>query len=160
MTKRALLKDYINQIEKLKADLSASRDKNGIYLSPESYNALVSENQGTKTSVDELTKILAAKKEEFDEFEQKFKLQSEMLKAEQVKLAYANNEINEKSLVIEKLNENIVGLNNDLMEQKLLTAAHEQKEEELDLLASKLAQDLENSNKELEGMQNKIGKYY
>ena len=35
MTKRALIKDYVNQIETLKADLSASRDKNGIYLSPE-----------------------------------------------------------------------------------------------------------------------------
>jgi kinesin family protein 11 len=32
MTKRALIREYVNQIEQLKSDLTASREKNGIYL--------------------------------------------------------------------------------------------------------------------------------
>jgi kinesin family protein 11 len=35
MTKRALIKEYTVEIEKLKADLLATREKNGIFLSPE-----------------------------------------------------------------------------------------------------------------------------
>ena len=35
LTKRALIREYVNQIEALKADLIAAREKNGIYLSPE-----------------------------------------------------------------------------------------------------------------------------
>ena len=35
MTKRALIKEYTIEIEKLKADLVATREKNGIFLSPE-----------------------------------------------------------------------------------------------------------------------------
>lgn len=35
LTKRTLIRDYVNQIERLKSDLMAAREKNGIFLSPE-----------------------------------------------------------------------------------------------------------------------------
>jgi kinesin family protein 11 len=37
LTKRALIKEFTEQIERLKKDLTAAREKNGIFLAPESY---------------------------------------------------------------------------------------------------------------------------
>ncbi|EDO49145.1 predicted protein [Nematostella vectensis] len=40
LTKRALIKEYTDEIEKLKKDLFAAREKNGIFLSEDSYSAM------------------------------------------------------------------------------------------------------------------------
>ncbi|XP_062499722.1 kinesin-like protein KIF11 [Corticium candelabrum] len=40
LTKKALIKEYTEQIERLKKDLNAAREKNGIYLAPESFVAM------------------------------------------------------------------------------------------------------------------------
>jgi kinesin family protein 11 len=37
LTKKALIKEYTVEIDKLKKDLLAAREKNGIFLSPENY---------------------------------------------------------------------------------------------------------------------------
>ncbi|XP_076659137.1 kinesin-like protein Klp61F [Halictus rubicundus] len=41
-SKKALLQEYTEEIEKLRRDLSATRDRNGIYLAPENYNEMQS----------------------------------------------------------------------------------------------------------------------
>ncbi|XP_012151720.1 kinesin-like protein Klp61F [Megachile rotundata] len=41
-SKKALLQEYIAEIEKLKKDLLATRERNGIYLNPDSYNEMQS----------------------------------------------------------------------------------------------------------------------
>jgi len=40
-TKKALIKEYTDEIEKLKRDLVATRDKNGVYVAEENYNDMV-----------------------------------------------------------------------------------------------------------------------
>ncbi|RMC11533.1 hypothetical protein DUI87_11653 [Hirundo rustica rustica] len=40
LTKKALIKEYTEEIERLKRDLAAAREKNGIYISVENYEAL------------------------------------------------------------------------------------------------------------------------
>ncbi|XP_044741151.1 kinesin-like protein Klp61F [Chrysoperla carnea] len=42
-TKSALLKEYTEEIERLRRDLTASRSCNGIYLAPDNYNHMVNE---------------------------------------------------------------------------------------------------------------------
>ncbi|XP_076282496.1 kinesin-like protein KIF11 isoform X2 [Lasioglossum baleicum] len=41
-SKKALVQQYMEEIEKLKKDLSATRDRNGTYLDPENYNEMQS----------------------------------------------------------------------------------------------------------------------
>lgn len=41
-SKKALLQEYIEEIERLKKDLIACRERNGIYLTPDSYNEMQS----------------------------------------------------------------------------------------------------------------------
>src|ERR1700733_11462448 len=53
MTRNALLKEYVGEIERLKADLLAAREKNGIFFSEETWNQLSTEQEITKTEMEE-----------------------------------------------------------------------------------------------------------
>lgn len=53
ITRNALLNQYATEIERLKADLLAAREKNGIYLSAESWSDMSSEHEGRRVMLDE-----------------------------------------------------------------------------------------------------------
>ena len=53
MTKSALLSQYAVEIERLKADLLAARERNGIYLSAESWSDLSSEHEARRLAMEE-----------------------------------------------------------------------------------------------------------
>jgi kinesin family protein 11 len=61
MTKRALIREYVNEIERLKADLHATREKNGVYLSRESFESLNMETSNNQSQITEQIKSIAAK---------------------------------------------------------------------------------------------------
>ena len=54
MSKKALIKDYIAEVERLKMELQLTRDKNGVYVSPEVYEQMTLELQQNRALVDEL----------------------------------------------------------------------------------------------------------
>ncbi|KAF8964705.1 P-loop containing nucleoside triphosphate hydrolase protein [Flammula alnicola] len=56
MTRNSLLKEYVVEIERLKADLLAAREKNGIYFSEETWNQLSAENELKETELVEAKK--------------------------------------------------------------------------------------------------------
>ncbi|CAG8581224.1 15538_t:CDS:10 [Acaulospora colombiana] len=70
VTKKALIKEYIGEIERLKADLLAAREKNGVYMAQESYQKLVDENQSRKDENDELRKVNEDLNENIQKLEQ------------------------------------------------------------------------------------------
>ncbi|KAF0426328.1 kinesin-domain-containing protein [Gigaspora margarita] len=70
VTKKALIKEYIGEIERLRADLLAAREKNGIYLSQDTYQSLVDENQSRKDENEELKKLNENLKQRVERFEQ------------------------------------------------------------------------------------------
>jgi kinesin family protein 11 len=67
-----LIREYTNEIERLKADLSAARDKYGIYLSSETYESMMNESQSQKDRIGELAKIIEARIEQLKQTEQSF----------------------------------------------------------------------------------------
>ncbi|KAI0079935.1 kinesin-domain-containing protein [Panus rudis PR-1116 ss-1] len=56
MSRNALLKEYIGEIERLKADLLAAREKNGIFFSEESWNQMTAEQELKETEMQEAKK--------------------------------------------------------------------------------------------------------
>jgi kinesin family member 11 len=53
MSRNALLKEYITEIDRLKADVLAAREKNGIFFSEESWNQIASEHEQRQTELNE-----------------------------------------------------------------------------------------------------------
>lgn len=56
MTRNSLLKEYVGEIERLKVDLLAAREKNGIYVSEETWNQLNKESELKETELLEARK--------------------------------------------------------------------------------------------------------
>lgn len=56
MTRNALLKEYVVEIERLKADVLAAREKNGIFFSEETWNQLSAEQEIRQTEKEEAKK--------------------------------------------------------------------------------------------------------
>ncbi|KAI9272783.1 P-loop containing nucleoside triphosphate hydrolase protein [Phascolomyces articulosus] len=56
MYPKILLREYEQTIERLKADLQASREQKGVYLSQQTYNMITDENQSSKDRVVELSR--------------------------------------------------------------------------------------------------------
>nr|XP_054765646.1 kinesin-like protein KIF11 [Lytechinus pictus] len=54
LTKKALLKEYTEEIERLRRDLFATREKNGIYLSEDHYKNMESSIASQKTQIKEM----------------------------------------------------------------------------------------------------------
>lgn len=79
MTKRALIKEYISDIERLKSDLVAARTKNGIFLSSETYELIVGENESGKERIEEMGRVAGEKEDARKVLETSFNLNVEML---------------------------------------------------------------------------------
>ncbi len=53
MTRNSLLKEYVAEIERLKADLLAAREKNGIFFSEDTWNQMSVEQELARTALEE-----------------------------------------------------------------------------------------------------------
>jgi len=79
LTKAGLLKEYMGDIDRLKGELMAARDKNGIYIPEEQWKEMHDNQAKMKSDHDEavmrsnaITVELTSRKREFDEISTKF----------------------------------------------------------------------------------------
>lgn len=74
MTRNALLKEYVAEIERLKADVLAAREKNGIFFSEETWQQMSAEQELKDTEVQESKKQIEIMESQLrnvrEEFEQ------------------------------------------------------------------------------------------
>lgn len=64
LTKKTVLKEYTEEIDRLKRDLMAARDKNGVYLAEETYNQMQYQIDSQNSEITEQITKLKAQKEE------------------------------------------------------------------------------------------------
>lgn len=63
LSKKALLKEYTEEIERLRRDLMASRERNGVYLAQDNYNEMQSLIENQKKEIEEKIAHIKALKE-------------------------------------------------------------------------------------------------
>lgn len=64
LTKKTVLKEYTEEIDRLKRDLMAARDKNGVYLAEETYNDMQYQIESQNKELSEKLMAIKAVKEE------------------------------------------------------------------------------------------------
>lgn len=64
LTKKAVLKEYTEEIDKLKRDLMAAREKNGVYLANETYAEMMYKIESSNKEMTEMNDRIKALKEE------------------------------------------------------------------------------------------------
>ncbi|KAK6641184.1 hypothetical protein RUM44_012893 [Polyplax serrata] len=96
-SKRVLLKEYTEEIERLRRDLIATREKHGVYLASENYNAIIAEK-------DNLNKELVSKLQLLKVREDELAKQEEIMKSLNMSLFETQNELALTSQKLEAAN--------------------------------------------------------
>ncbi|XP_047993902.1 kinesin-like protein Klp61F isoform X2 [Leguminivora glycinivorella] len=131
MTKTAMLKEYAEEIDKLKRDLQAARDKNGVCISSETFAEMNLKEEEQRKEIQELLLKKRAMEEERDRMETVFKELNQTLE-ERV------SELNNTRQAMQTTKAQLVNTKNALQttkiqceEQKHLVGKHRATEEEL-----------------------------
>ncbi|KAH8375487.1 hypothetical protein KR200_003162, partial [Drosophila serrata] len=123
LTKKTVLKEYTEEIDKLKRDLMAARDKNGIYLAEETYGEMTLKLDSQNRELNEKMLLLKALK---DELQNKEKIFSEV-----------SMSLVEKTQELKKTEENLMNTKGSLLlTKKVLTKTKRRYKEKKELVAS------------------------
>jgi kinesin family protein 11 len=157
MTRNALLKEYVAEIERLKADVMAAREKNGIFFSEENWNRINAEHELKVTEADESRRqievIEGQLKAVREEFEQSMSLLMKTdgdLKETKEKLEYAEKEVERKA-------GELTAVKGALEEETVVRQAHQKTEQALNGVSTQLKKVAHDSLSDLGGVFAKLG---
>jgi kinesin family protein 11 len=109
MSKKLLIREYVQEIERLRNDLNASRNKNGIYLTEENWERITAESESRRIQVEEQKLRLQVLEEQIKKYKHDFEDNlNQMQKSEnelilkKIELNETKDELNQKSILLEE----------------------------------------------------------
>ncbi|KAJ9110454.1 hypothetical protein QFC19_001580 [Naganishia cerealis] len=158
MTKGSLIKEYVSEIVRLKAQIGAAYDKNGVYLPTDQYQEMLSEHE-------ERTAQLADAKQKAEAVELKhvtltaeFEQNMNMLLAREEDLKNARQEALQLQIALAEMNEQLVVVATQLQEEKYVSESYMRGEQRLDEIAVGLKATVNESVKDVGGLFQKIAR--
>ncbi|KAG2176238.1 hypothetical protein INT43_005472 [Umbelopsis isabellina] len=156
MTKKELIKEYIHEIERLKSDLQATREKNGVFMSSDSYRLLLDENQSKKDQVEEITKEIEVFKDSVQRLTKEVEQKAKLLIGKQKELREVNDKLQETTKWLQKVQDEHEKTKSSLAEQIVLRKYHEEYGDKLQSLATKTISTLQNTVQDNKGLFKKL----
>ncbi len=136
--KDALLRDFTHEIEKLKSELIATRQRNGVYLSNQSYEEMATVSESRRIQNDEqAAKIETLESNLRNKVQELFSLTSSFMglkkdhEATKLQLEGTKSVLDQTELVLEATRKT-------LAEETLLREAHQKTEEQMHVVGNKL----------------------
>ncbi|CAH0596519.1 unnamed protein product [Chrysodeixis includens] len=124
MTKKAILKEYAEEIDRLKRDLQATRDRNGVYLASETYAEMTLKEEEQRKEIQELLLKKRAMEEERDRMEAVFEEVNQKLEARDQELATTVGQLNTTKAELANTSQKLVKTKKACEEQQHLVSAH------------------------------------
>ncbi|XP_060567348.1 kinesin-like protein KIF11 [Ruditapes philippinarum] len=156
LTKKALIKEYNDEIDKLRRDLQASREKNGIYIAEENYNNMqmkitVQDDQIAELSdrIEAITTELSKVQDLFSETQEELQVTTDKLTLTKEKLVKTKTNLRETKVTLRQTEQ-------DRNEQKFLVSEHLKNENELYENALSLLNTAEVSTSDVSGLHEKL----
>jgi kinesin family member 11 len=157
MTRNALLKEYVAEIERLKADVLAAREKNGIFFSEETWTQMSAEQELAKTEMEESRRQVEMVESQLrsvrEEFEQSMALL--MKRESDLKKTQETLEVREKDLEVK--GRELRRVKGALEEEVVVRKAYQTSETILDGVANGLRDVTQESLKDLSALFDKLG---
>ena len=156
ISKKTLLKEFTSEIEKLKGELIAARQRNGVYLTTETYEEITGESESRRILSEE-----QAARIETMEANLRNKVQELFSLTNNFTLLKKDNEATRQLLddtkgVLEKTEIVLADTKQTLAEETILREAHQSTEEQLNNIGSELVATLEKSVGDVGGLHSKI----
>ncbi|XP_068404314.1 kinesin-like protein KIF11 isoform X2 [Eschrichtius robustus] len=130
LTKKALIKEYTEEIERLKRDLAAAREKNGVYISEENFRAMSGKLTVQEEQIVELLEKIAAVEEELSRV-------TELFMDNKNELDQCKSDLQNKTQELETTQRHLQETKLQLVEEEYFTSALESTEEKLHDTASR-----------------------
>nr|XP_035934971.1 kinesin-like protein KIF11 isoform X1 [Halichoerus grypus] len=149
LTKRALIKEYTEEIERLKRDLAAAREKNGVYISEENFRAMSGKLTVQEEQIVELIEKIGAIEEELNRV-------TELFMDNKNELDQCKSDLQNKTQELETTQKHLQETKLQLVEEEYITSALESTEEKLHDAASRLLTTVEETTKDVSGLHSKL----
>ncbi|KAK5908848.1 hypothetical protein CgunFtcFv8_016871 [Champsocephalus gunnari] len=149
LTKRTLIKEYTEEIERLKRDLAATRDKNGVYLSSENYESMIMQfSSHVEHSVEYIERIAAMEKE--------IKKVNELFVDSKAKLEQCSVDLDEKQQRLEETSKDLLQTQEKLTEEEFISSELGAAQESLYHTAGQLLSTVDASTSDVSGLHEKL----
>uniref|UniRef100_G1RQ95 Kinesin-like protein KIF11 n=1 Tax=Nomascus leucogenys TaxID=61853 RepID=G1RQ95_NOMLE len=149
LTKKALIKEYTEEIERLKRDLAAAREKNGVYISEENFRVMSGKLTVQEEQIVELIEKICAVEEELNRV-------TELFMDNKNELDQCKSDLQNKTQELETTQKHLQETKLQLVKEEYITSALESTEEKLHDAASKLLNTVEETTKDVSGLHSKL----
>lgn len=156
LTKKAMLKEYTQEIERLRRDLQASREKSGVYLDEENYKEMCAQLSSVNAAVHEKEDRLAIMQNEVEKVRLLFEETTSQLEATKLNLKQTLDNLDEKESQLSETQNLLHKVKEDCQQQKSLVDAHKKTEETLTTQATELINIAEQTTKDLNLLHGKV----
>ncbi|KAF9227911.1 kinesin-domain-containing protein [Gyrodon lividus] len=156
MTRNSLLKEYVAEIERLKADVLAAREKNGIFFSEETWNQLSAEQEMKQTEMEEAKKQVEIVESQLRSVREEFEQSIALLMKRDGELKETKEKLKETKGELEVKEGQLKLVKGALEEETVVRQAYQVNEGRLDSVACGLKQVVAESTDDLGALFDKI----
>jgi len=156
MSKSAKLKEYTEEIEKLRKDLIASREKNGVFLDNSRYQDMINQIEMGNQEMAEKINAIKAMTEEMAKLEELFEEVSSELKEKEADLNIANGQLQETEETLDATKVVLRRTAQEKEEQTHLVEKHVETESKLKDQAKRLMETADMSSRDLKHIHDKM----
>ncbi|KAH9981274.1 P-loop containing nucleoside triphosphate hydrolase protein [Lactifluus volemus] len=135
MTRNSLLKEYVAEIERLKADLLAAREKNGIFFSEDTWNQMTVEHELARTALEETTRQVEIVERQLKNVQEEYRESVNLLTKRDGELKEVKEELSETIRVVTTMGDELQATKGTLEEEVIVRESYQTTEATLDEVA-------------------------
>ncbi|XP_064631070.1 kinesin-like protein KIF11-A [Lineus longissimus] len=156
LTKKHLLREYTEELERLRRDLQACREKNGIYLDNENYSQMQTDLMQQRDQIKELDEHLKLTKDEFIKISEMFSITKQELMMVEEQLDDTTQQLDHTKVVLRQTKVALKETEVEREEQRFLVNEHVKTEKGLFSQASQLVKTADSSTSDVHGLHAKV----
>jgi kinesin family protein 11 len=155
VNKKTLLKEFTNEIERLKSELIATRQRNGVYLSNDNYEEIMTESESRRIlSEEQAAKIETMEVNLRNKVQELFSLTSNFMTLKKDNEA-TRGVLDETKSILDQTEFVLANTRQRLVEESMLRQAHEKTEEKLVEVGSELLSTIDRTIHDVSGLHDK-----
>uniref|UniRef100_A0A182PQD4 Kinesin motor domain-containing protein n=1 Tax=Anopheles epiroticus TaxID=199890 RepID=A0A182PQD4_9DIPT len=156
LSKKTVIKEYTEEIDRLKRDLMAARDKNGIYLAEETYNEMVYKSEAATKELNDKSALIKALKEDLAKKESIFKEVACSLAEREEELRRTADDLGHTRTELSNTKKNLTKAKRRYVEKKVILEHHLKTEQMLTGQAKELINVVETVTEDTDGLHDTV----
>ncbi|KAJ8462212.1 hypothetical protein ONZ45_g18018 [Pleurotus djamor] len=152
----ALMNDFVAKIRRLEADLLATREKSGVFLSQETWEEMAKEQETAKTERDEATNQVGMLERQLRAVREEFDQTIAMLMRKDQELEETRDQLRGTEEVLQVTEGELTAVKAAFKEEVVMREAHQSAEHNLDEVATRLHHVVKQSVADVEGLFHKL----